>query len=792
MAPVRPGTGNLPAELTSFVGRRDEMAQVRRLVAESRLVTLSGVGGVGKTRLALRAAAGLARAFSDGVWLVQFDQVRDRALVAQAVAEALGLRERAGNAPAEALAGHVADRRLLVVLDNCEHLVDEVAALADRLLRAAPGLRVLATSRESLNIAGERVLPVGPLAAPDPGQQLTPAEVGLFPAVRLFAERAAEVVPGFAVTEANMASVAGICLRVEGLPLALELAAARLRVLSPQQIDARLSDRLGLLTRGSRTNPGRQQTLRASIDWSYELCSEPERLLWARISVFAGGFELDAVEEICADHWLAAEDLLELLAALVDKSVLIAEHGEGVVRYRLPETLREYGQERLQEAGEYTVMRRWHRDWCEQLARLAYDGWLSPQLATWTARLFKERANVQAAQDFCQNEPGEAEAGLRIAFLAREFYYCNAGYFSEGRYRLSEALARVGETTVWRAQGLLLASFLATLSGDRSAAPPLLAEGTSLARQLNDPDTSSFAAYCAGLLCLSANDLPRAIAHFEDAQAALPATAVHDRQRAVVLAGLSGAAGLAGDEESVVACQKELAALTEAGGESIRRWYSAYCLWALGLVAWRRGDLDRAGELVQQGLRLGGELNDQIGTAHRVEALAWIAASAAQHERAAALLGAAASRWRSMGMTVDSIAPLAGYHRACQCQARHALGEERFQAAYQRGLQLPAEETFASVWQPPPHNPADKPSSGASAAPAPTAARPGIAPLTAREVQVARLVAQGHSNREIAARLVISQRTAEGHVEHILTKLSFISRAQIAAWVVASQPDDDR
>src|SRR5215472_1757733 len=312
MAPRTRVTGNLPAELTSFVGRRGDLAEARRLLAGSRLVTLTGVGGVGKTRLALRAAAGLARAFRDGVWLVQLDQLRDEALVAQAVARALGLQDRAGYAPAAALADYLAGRQLLLVLDNCEHLVDEAAKLADLLLRAAPGLRLLATSRETLNMTGETVLAVPPLAAPEAGRRLTVAELARFPAVGLFAERAAQVIPGFTLTEANVAAVVRICRRLEGLPLAIELAAARLPVLSPEQIDTRLGDRLGLLTRGGRTRPARQQTLRASIEWSYELCSQAERLLWARLSVFAGGFELDAAEGICADHRLASDEALEL------------------------------------------------------------------------------------------------------------------------------------------------------------------------------------------------------------------------------------------------------------------------------------------------------------------------------------------------------------------------------------------------------------------------------------------------------------------------------------------------
>ena len=601
----------------------------------------------------------------------------------------------------------------------------------------------------------------------------------MFPAVRLFAERAAQVVPGFAVTEANAAAVAGICRRLEGLPLAIELAAARLPVLSPEQIDARLGDHLGLLTRGGRTRPARQQTLRASIEWSYELCSRAERLLWARLSVFAGGFELDAAEGVCADHRLPAEQVLDLLAALAGKSILTAGHREGVARYRLPEPLREFGQERLQESGEFTALRRRHRDWHEQLARRVDTDWLSPQMTDWAARLFREHANVNAAQDFCQTEPDEAEAGLRIALHVWPFYYWLAGHVSEGRYRLGQVLARAGEPTVWRARGLLLAGFLAATGGDRGAGRPLLEQGTSLAGQLDDPVTRAFAAYCAGHLCFFAGDLPNAIAHCEDGLAVLPAAAVHARQRALLLMCLARAAGLAGDEERTVACDRELAALTEAGGEFSRHAYPASSLWALGVAAWRRGDLDRATGLQQQSLRLRVRRNDRMGTIFCVEALAWIAASRQQHERAAVLVGAAAGLWQSMGTTPDGNQPAAGHHRDCERQARQALGEAAFQAAYHRGLDLPAADVLGYALQQPPDKPPAKPTAPAVS---------DGAPLTQRELQVARLIAGGRSNKEIAAGLVISQRTAENHVEHILTKLGFTSRAQVAAWVTASQP----
>jgi DNA-binding NarL/FixJ family response regulator len=328
------------------------------------------------------------------------------------------------------------------------------------------------------------------------------------------------------------------------------------------------------------------------------------------------------------------------------------------------------------------------------------------------------------------------------------------------------------------AQGLLLASFLAAVNGDRGAVQPLLEQGTSLAGQLNDPATRAFAAWVAGHVYLFAGDLPQAIAYSEDGLAVLPA-AVRGRQRAHLLICLANAVGLAGDEARTAACHRELAALTEAGSEYIRRAYAAYSLWALGAAAWRRGDLDRATMLQQQSLRL--RRDDRMGSTYCVEALAWIAASRQQHERAAVLLGAVTGKLQSMATTLDGNQHVAGYHRDCERQARQALGEAAFEAAYHRGLELPAEDILAYALQQSPGRPKRPQTSSISDG----------APLTPRELQVARLIARGRSNREIAADLVISQRTAENHVEHILTKLGFTSRAKVAAWVAASQPDGE-
>jgi non-specific serine/threonine protein kinase len=339
---------------------------------------------------------------------------------------------------------------------------------------------------------------------------------------------------------------------------------------------------------------------------------------------------------------------------------------------------------------------------------------------------------------------------------------------------------------VWQARGLLVASHLAGLSGDLGAAQSLLEQGAGLAGQLNDPVTSAFAAWINGNACLYAGDLPPAIAHYQDGLAVLPASAAHAGQRVHLLIGMAIGAGLAADQERAAACHRQVAALVEAGSEFFRRKYSAYSLWALGLAVWRRGDLDRAVGLQQESLRLREIVYDPVGTALNVEALAWIAASGQEYKRAAVLLGAAAGLWRSAGATPAGFRPMAEHQRDCERQARQALGEQAFRAAYDRGLELPAEDAVThALQQPPKKPPARLPENSRPPA------MPGGGLLTPRELQVARLVAGGRSNKQIAAELVISQRTAEGHVERILAKLGFTSRAQVAAWVAAPQPDGE-
>ncbi|WP_020574124.1 ATP-binding protein, partial [Actinopolymorpha alba] len=344
---TRSRAGNLPADSTSFVGRRTEQAEIKRLLSRSRLVTLTGVGGVGKTRLALRVAAGLQRAFPDGAWLVDLARLSDPRLLGQAVVEALEIRESSPRDPMGILSDHLRQRRLMMVLDNCEHLLEECAVLADRLLRAAPYVQILATSRQALNLPTEQTMAVPPLSLPeqDGGIPSVPT-LEQFEAVALFTERATAAHRHFILSEDNKDAVVGICQRLEGIPLAIELAAARLRSLSPEQILERLDDRYRLLTAGPKNVAPRHQTLRALIDWSYDLCTPAEQRFWARSAIFAGSFDLAATEAVCADD-TQPEDVIDLVTELIDKSILVREEHAGQARYRQLDLIRQYGRHRL-------------------------------------------------------------------------------------------------------------------------------------------------------------------------------------------------------------------------------------------------------------------------------------------------------------------------------------------------------------------------------------------------------------------------------------------------------------
>ncbi len=781
-------TGNFPVEVTTFVGRRRELDELRRLVGEARLVTLVGPGGIGKTRLAVRAGSQLRRAFGDGVWFVDltalrapdllYVEVQSPNVLAYAMMTTLGVREHPDDgSPIDQLVRYLAGRQMLVVLDNCEHLVPACAVLADTLVRGCPRLRVLATSREPLMVHGEVIFPVPPLRAPDPGEPVSLARVSGVEAVALFAARAQAAMPDFVVTEHNAAAVAELCRRLDGLPLAIELAAHRVRVLSPEQILDRLVGRFALLARGNRGGPERQQTLRACVDWSFELCAKPERLLWARMAVFADGCELDAIEEVCADELLPSADVLEVVSGLVDKSILIRddEADAGQARYRLLETLRDYGQDQLCEAGEQEELRRRHRAWCQRLVEQGRQEWVSPRQGYWAARLRREYPNLRAAVESALAEPGQAEAVLRLTVTVPDGYWRVGGMYREVRGWLERALAHADAVpTALRARAQLLASEFSLQLGDLGSGERLLKQAEPLAQRLDPSSELAHAVWLRGWINLRQGGNSRDTIDFVDRALAILARLPQPNPHLHL--GLLTALGhyevLGGDTDRAEAACRQILAITGPRGEFLSR---SWALWIGGLVAWRRGDLQEATTLEQESLRLRASfLNARFDVAHSLEALAWIAASRQHHHRAATLLGAADALRADLGVSKQP--SWIGHHQACAQQARDALGEAAFDAAFAHGRHLPYDEVIGYALD-------DRRQPAPSPAPAPAASMP----LTRREQQVADLIAQGLSNKEIAAKLVVSQRTAESHVEHILTKLGFTSRAQVAAWLAAQR-----
>jgi non-specific serine/threonine protein kinase len=672
----------------------------------------------------------------------------------------------------EQLVRYLAGRQALLVLDNCEHLLPVSAVLVDALLRGCPGLRILATSREPLSLVGEVVFAVPPLPVPQPGASL--AGVERFESVALFAVRARAAATDFALTEDSAAAVAELCRRLDGLPLAIELAAARVRMLTPAQILERLTERFVLLSRGGRTAPQRQRTLRASVEWSFELCAKPERLLWARASVFVGGFELDAVEGVCADAKLPVEELLDVVAGLVDKSILVRDDkGGGTARYRMVETLRDYGQEKLTRLGEQFELRRRHRDWYTDLARRFEADVISPRQPDWLARLDRELPNVRAALQFSPADPDGAEAAL-AAVATLMLYWATRGLTREGRAWLEPALARPGGPSLTRVKAWYASATLAGYQGDPAAATIGAQQARAVAANLDDPRAHAIAACAEGSAALIRGELAAAV---RDWQRSVDGFAAEQADEYVPwqlygLSGLALAKAMLGDVEGATAGHEAILAICEQRGEY---GFSGVPLWSLGLGLWKQGELDAATARQKESLRRLRRVNETACTSFCLDALAWIAFDEGRPERAATLLGAVERLAQLMGAPAGGVPDLSAYHEQYTQRTRTALGERAYQVAAARGGRMSLEEAVAYALDEPARPAAPKP--GAE----PT-------PLTRREQQVAELIARGLSNKEIAAGLVISRRTAESHVEHILTKLGCTSRAQVAAWVAAQHP----
>ncbi|QSE92981.1 protein kinase [Rhodococcus pseudokoreensis] len=761
---------DLPADLTSFVGRRNELTEGRQLLSASRLVTLTGIGGVGKTRLAFQLAGSVRGAFPDGVCLVELGELRDEHLLIPAVATALGVRHE-GTSPLPVLVEYLAAKKLLLVLDNCEQVIDTAATMALTLLRSCPGLKILATSRERIGIEGESILRVQPLRVPDPDRAPPLQDLVHYEAITLFAERAADAVRGFALNDSNHTTVARICHRLDGLPLALELAAARLRSMSLEQILQRLTDRYTLLTRGSRSAPTRQQTLRWSIDWSHDLCAAAEQQLWAKLSVFAGTFDFDAAVHV-TDGTVEPDELLEQVASLVDKSILLREELEpGAVRFRMLETLRDYGRNRLQQAGEHRAMQYQHREWYRRLALDAESEWISPRQLDWLARLDREQPNLREALEFSLSTTDHAREGLEMAAALFPFWF-SRGHLTEGRRWLERALANdVDQSPALRVKGFYASSILATRQNALQQASTLIGRGREIANDVGTIRDRALIQRAEGYLALHRGDpgdavslLSPALDEFRtDGDLLLQIMSLH---------GLGLAHQLLGQSDQAIACLEEAIQIARSHGESASQGRS---LWTLGLVLWQERHRDRAVSLLRDGLELARLSDDPAGATWCLEILAWIAAAESHFHRAAVLMAAADTLRRQVGISVQQIPNLTSAHDECERTTRQGLGNRDFTSASHEGEAM----TFRS---------AVSYALGGKATTSPSRGSNTSSVLTKREQQVADLVTRGLTNKEIATQLVISPRTAQGHVEHILTKLGVTSRAQIAAWVVEQRP----
>lgn len=707
------GPNNLPAALTSFIGRKRESAEIKRLLAQARLVTLAGPGGSGKTRLAIQVATDLLTESPDGSWLVSLASLTDPALVPQHVAAAVGVREESDQPILETLAGALAGKRMTIVLDNCEHLVAASAALASALLEAAPNLRMLATSQEPLGVAGEVVWRIPMLGVPDlavAGARSREA-VGRYEAVRLFVDRASAVHPGFALTDQNAAAVASICRRVDGIPLAIELAAARAKVLAPEQILARLEDRFKLLTGGSRTALPRQQTLRAAVDWSYDLLAPPEKTLLNRLSVFAGSFTLECAEAVCSDESLDPLDLLDTLTHLVDRSLVVTEEiAAGEIRYRLLETIRDYGAEKLVLAGERERLRGRHAAHYLALAEQAEPELTGPGQAAWLNRLSREHDNLRAALGELASDRGDRSQALRLAGALWRFWWIR-GNWNEGRARLRELLGEGGPgdpSARWKA--LHGAAVLARSQGAYADARPLLEEALALARAQADRAAVGSLVFELGNVANEEADYATARSLYEESLAIRRAL---DDKRGVSasLHNLGVIAAAVGDLEAADGLYQGALALHRELGN--RAW-EAFSLNGLGGVAFYRGDLEASRHYHEEALPLQRELGDTRGTAfsmrelgevatHRqeymaayerlvealaiyrdledrqgiastIEGLAVLSAAMGHPDRALLLLGAAEELRESIETPIS--APDAGRMEPFLRQARSAMGPQ--------------------------------------------------------------------------------------------------------------------
>ncbi|NBE98392.1 LuxR family transcriptional regulator [Nonomuraea sp. KC401] len=670
--------GGLLTGGSSFIGRRRELSTARKALTQGRLLTLTGPGGVGKTHLALRIVEHVRGMFRDGVAVVELGTLETGELLEPAVAAALGLHDT-GPDPMNALVDYVSGKRMLLVLDNCEHLCVICGRFVDRLLRAAPRLRILVTSRQTLGVYGERVLPVRPLPVPDPGRP--PGEIARHDSVRLLESRMAAVLPGFSLAADNAHRVARLAQRLEGVPLAIELAAARLRTMSLDQLLRELDRPIDVLAADTCAALPRHHSVRATTDWSYGLCSPGEQRLWARLSMFPAGVDLDTAESVCSGDGIDAADVLDLLAGLVDKSVVCCERRGSGLRYRMLESLRAYGGERLASSDKDLLRGRYVDHYGDLVRNSRIDRLVPDQLERYR-RLQAELPNVRVALEACLSRPPLARAGLDIASTLWCFWLL-AGSLIEGRYWLERGLGLVPEPGGIRATALWVDSMLALRQGDLMRALPRLEECLDLARRPGNEAVLPYAIRTAGVAAFSSGDHERGLSLLRESLALHRAGENLDG----VMLNLYYAAayGSVGHPGQAAEFGEELLDMSEKHHAQVSR---AYAQLALGVVRWNLGDCRRAEALVTSAAVFTGAVDDRWCLTQCLEVLAWIAGARQDHWRAAGLMGAAHALWQAMGASPERLWYHAAGHERCREQARGALGGRAFATAFRQGTRL--------------------------------------------------------------------------------------------------------
>ena len=636
---------NLPQQATSFIGRVKELVELKRLLTDTRLLTLTGSGGCGKTRLSLQVVADSLERFPDGAWLVELAALTDAGLLPQTMAKVLGLKEEPGKPITQTLTAYLKDKRLVLMLDNCEHLLHGAAELADTLLRQCPLLTILASSREALGIGGEQAYRVPSLSLPDSKLPHTPASVAPFEAVQLFTERVLRARLDFQVTHENASTVASICSRLDGIPLAIELAAARARSLSIEEIDAKLNHRFRLLTGGSRTALPRQQTLRSLIDWSYDLLNDQERRLLQRLSVFAAGWALDACEKVGTSDSAEEWEVLDLLTSLCDKSLVVIEQTDGESRYRLLETVRQYARDRLLESGGGEAARQRHRDYYLALAEEAEPKLTGTEQSKWLSRLEEEHDNLRSALEWsCAAE--EPAAALRLCG-ALQWFWAMHGHLSEGREWCARILRKTAaeRRTSEQAKVLNASGALAWFQADYGAARQMLEQSLAMARELADRDGIARSLNNLGLVAWDQGDYQTARAMYEESLA-IKRESGDQGQIARSLNNLGLLAQEQGDFGAAEALHEESLAIVRKLGD---RGGIATSLNNLAIVAYARGDYLFAKTLYEQGLAIVREVGDRSGIANALNNLGLVANEHHDYAEAKARVDEALAIMRELG-----------------------------------------------------------------------------------------------------------------------------------------------